>query len=54
MDMPELPEIFNLAKQMNSELRGKLITGVEVRQPKCLNISPARICGTPPLWGPSL
>lgn len=36
--MPELPEIFNLANQMNMELTGKKISGVEVRQEKCLNI----------------
>lgn len=36
--MPELPEIFNLANQMNMELTGKKISGVEIRQEKCLNI----------------
>ena len=36
--MPELPEIFNLARQMNGELTGKKISAVEVRQEKCLNI----------------
>lgn len=36
--MPELPEIFNLANQMNTELTGKKISGVEIRQEKCLNI----------------
>lgn len=36
--MPELPEIFNLANQMNKELTGKKISGVEIRQEKCLNI----------------
>lgn len=36
--MPELPEIFNLSQQFNTELPGKKITGVEVRQEKCLNI----------------
>lgn len=36
--MPELPEIFNLARQMKVELTGKKISAVEVRQEKCLNI----------------
>lgn len=36
--MPELPEIFNLATQMDKELRGKVIRDVEVRQEKCLNV----------------
>jgi formamidopyrimidine-DNA glycosylase len=37
--MPELPEITLLARQMNAELVGKTIAGVEALQPKCLNIS---------------
>ncbi|MFZ6019817.1 MAG: DNA-formamidopyrimidine glycosylase family protein, partial [Chloroflexota bacterium] len=37
--MPELPEVASRARQMNTELRGKLISGVEVVQPKCLNLS---------------
>ena len=36
--MPELPEIYTLAGQMNHELRGKKIAAVTVRQPKCLNV----------------
>jgi formamidopyrimidine-DNA glycosylase len=36
--MPELPEIKSRAKEMNQALAGKTITGVEVVQPKCLNI----------------
>jgi formamidopyrimidine-DNA glycosylase len=36
--MPELPEIFILAGQMNEELTGKEIREVEVRQEKCLNV----------------
>jgi DNA-formamidopyrimidine glycosylase len=36
--MPELPEITLLARQMNAELVGKTIVGVEVLQPKCLNV----------------
>ncbi|MGE5542919.1 MAG: Fpg/Nei family DNA glycosylase [Bacillota bacterium] len=37
--MPELPEIFNLAGQMDQELRGRKVAAVEVRQSKCLNTS---------------
>ena len=37
--MPELPEITLLARQMNAELVGKTIAGVEVLQPKCLNVA---------------
>lgn len=36
--MPELPEIFILARQMNAELKGKKIVDIEVRQEKCLNM----------------
>jgi formamidopyrimidine-DNA glycosylase len=36
--MPELPEIAVLARQMQRELVGKTITGIEVLQPKCLNL----------------
>lgn len=36
--MPELPEIFNLSKQFNMELRGKKIADIEVKQEKCLNL----------------
>jgi len=36
--MPELPEIYHLSKQMETELAGKQITDVEVLQEKCLNI----------------
>jgi formamidopyrimidine-DNA glycosylase len=39
--MPELPEIHHLAGQMQRTLRGRRIQGVEIRQPKCLNV-PAR------------
>jgi formamidopyrimidine-DNA glycosylase len=38
--MPELPEMTLLARQMNAELVGKTIAGVEVLQPKCLNVPP--------------
>ena len=37
--MPELPEIHHLAYQMRRVLRGRQIVKVEVRQPKCLNVS---------------
>ena len=43
--MPELPEITLLARQMNAELVGKAIAGVEVLQPKCLNISVEEFVG---------
>ena len=36
--MPELPEIAVLASDMNRELTGRVITGVQVLQPKCLNL----------------
>jgi formamidopyrimidine-DNA glycosylase len=36
--MPELPEIYILANQMNAELKGKKIVETEVRQEKCLNM----------------
>ncbi|MCD4701993.1 MAG: Fpg/Nei family DNA glycosylase [Candidatus Aegiribacteria sp.] len=37
--MPELPEILNRAKEMKETLTGRTITGIEVLQPKCLNVS---------------
>ena len=37
--VPELPEIANLAKQMTKQLKGKRITGLDLTQPKCLNMS---------------
>jgi formamidopyrimidine-DNA glycosylase len=40
--MPELPEIYNLSRQMDKELTGRLIVGVEVRQDKCLNVPLAK------------
>ena len=36
--MPELPEIISRAREMNRELVGKRIAGIEVVQPKCLNV----------------
>jgi formamidopyrimidine-DNA glycosylase len=35
----ELPEAIILSRQMNRELMGKRIAGLEVSNPKCLNIS---------------
>jgi formamidopyrimidine-DNA glycosylase len=35
--MPELPDICVLAVSMNKALKGKVITGAQVNQPKCLN-----------------
>ncbi len=36
--MPELPEITILAQQMEHELAGRRFSGVEVIQPKSLNL----------------
>lgn len=38
--MAELPEIFILSKQMKNELVGKTVSGVDIIQPKCLNLTP--------------
>lgn len=38
--MPELPEIASRAAEMKTALVGKTITGIEILQPKCLNIQP--------------
>lgn len=37
--MPELPEVYNISKQMNNELAGKKIIQIEVLQEKCLNMT---------------
>lgn len=42
--MPELPEITVLAGQMKAALVGKTIIGIEVLQPKCLNIAEEEFC----------
>jgi formamidopyrimidine-DNA glycosylase len=36
--VPELPEMAVLARQMKAELVGRTIVGIEVLQPKCLNV----------------
>lgn len=36
--MPELPEIMSRAREMQRSLVGKTIKGIEVLQPKCLNV----------------
>lgn len=36
--MPEYPEIRNLAQQMDTDLRGRRISALEVANPKCLNL----------------
>lgn len=36
--MPELPEIVCRAREMNERLAGRRIRGIEVLQPKCLNV----------------
>jgi formamidopyrimidine-DNA glycosylase len=38
--MPELPEIANRAREMQDHLTGRIISEVEVIQPKCLNEPP--------------
>ncbi|MHB8106207.1 MAG: Fpg/Nei family DNA glycosylase [Candidatus Cryosericum sp.] len=38
--MPELPEVANLARQMDRELHDRRVAGVDVVQPRCLNVSP--------------
>jgi len=38
--MAELPEIYLISQQMKTELVGKTVAGIEILQPKCLNISP--------------
>jgi formamidopyrimidine-DNA glycosylase len=38
--MPEFPEVHRLARQMDEHLRGKIISGMEIIQPKCLNVEP--------------
>ena len=37
--MPELPEIRILAGQMHKDLVGRTIAGLEILQPKCLNLA---------------
>ncbi len=39
--MPELPEVAHLARQMDSELRGRTVASVDIVQPKCLNVLPS-------------
>jgi len=47
--MPELPEITLMARQMDAELAGKTIAGIDVLQPKSLNVPEAEfiaaLCG---------
>jgi formamidopyrimidine-DNA glycosylase len=38
--MPELPEIYHIAGQMDSRLRGRRIVEVDIKQDKCLNVPP--------------
>jgi formamidopyrimidine-DNA glycosylase len=42
--MPELPEIWLRAHEIDRELAGRVITRAEFMQPKCLNIAPAAFC----------
>lgn len=55
--MPEYPEIAARAREMDAELTGRAIAGIEVLQPKCLNVpeerfvtalTGARLLGTRP------
>ncbi len=41
--MPELPEVASRAKEMQRHLTGKTIRDIELLQPKCLNVPPARL-----------
>jgi formamidopyrimidine-DNA glycosylase len=38
--MPELPDIYLLARSMDEALRGRRIAAVDVHQPRCLNLPP--------------
>jgi formamidopyrimidine-DNA glycosylase len=40
--MPEYPEIAARAREMNALLSGKTVAGIEVLQPKCLNVPEER------------
>lgn len=43
--MPELPEIYHIAGQMNNLLPGRIIVNVEIKQEKCLNTDVKTFCG---------
>jgi formamidopyrimidine-DNA glycosylase len=45
-DLPELPEITVIAKQMDKMISGKCVAGIEVKQPKNLNMSVAQFVKT--------
>lgn len=38
--MPEVPEIASRAREMHAVMIGKVITSIEILQPKCLNLPP--------------
>ncbi|MFW9908410.1 MAG: Fpg/Nei family DNA glycosylase [Candidatus Thorarchaeota archaeon] len=42
IEMPELPDVYILAKSMNEGLSKKKIIDVIVNQPKCLNLTPRK------------
>lgn len=44
--MPEYPEIACRTAEMNRLLTGKVISAIEVGQPKCLNVSPVEFAGS--------
>ncbi|MDI7275195.1 MAG: bifunctional DNA-formamidopyrimidine glycosylase/DNA-(apurinic or apyrimidinic site) lyase [Anaerolineae bacterium] len=41
--MPELPDLYVLARSMDQALRGRRIESVDVHQPRCLNLAPAAL-----------
>ena len=43
--MPELPEITVIASQMDRGLAGRVISAVDVVQPKCLNVTVPEFAG---------
>jgi formamidopyrimidine-DNA glycosylase len=43
--MPELPEVANLARQIDRQLCGRRVAGVDVVQPRCLNVPPEEFGG---------
>jgi formamidopyrimidine-DNA glycosylase len=44
--MPEIPEIYCRAQEIHANLIDRTITGVEVLQPKCLNVDPEIFCSS--------
>ena len=42
--MAEIPELLILTEQMDRELKGRVISGAQALQPKCLNVSVEEFC----------